>query len=526
MSLAYSQSMLRYSGSAEGGYRSWSAGDLQTGLRSSDGNEYLQNYRFKLSGTLFSPNFLVYSYGTRFSQSDRTFSYTDIRERSIDLYDIDTRFFQNRPVWFSVFTKRTRNDLNYSHYNERKYDNLSGTNIYVMVPELPRIQLGYQYNSTESDKAGNSYLHISTINLQRAGENSSVSAGFRDEQRKTNYQSGIARTQQFILNGKADLFERTTSIMTDIDYTQTNAFENGRFSVRLLRYMRETDRLMILYGYNSYQSPVSQSSSNSIEGDYKRVIDSDWTYVLRTTMFRHILRSGVASTIDNIKFASSGLEYLNIKSDSIDIFRNSGNVYIDVTQASTQMNRGLVRTNRTYEKKHKFSDLLNWSNRYSASVRYERLEDINRGFIENQFINQIQFLPYDPLLIQNQTTVKDMEGSTKDRSIESRGDIYLNVARHLQVQSGLIATQQWDPVFNQTYTWTNGFSYEFLRNLVWTGLSSKMYNRSNGSENTRLESGLDYRLRETKISARAEYRKEFGLENTTIYLNASRAFGN
>ncbi len=524
---SYAQSKAVFQGYAENGYRYWTLGNLGSGVSNYDGSEYIQNYKFGIKGYYLSSGFMTYYIGSQYRQSNKTISKTNSIERSYDLFDMNARFFQYRNIWFSVNAKRTMTEFVYKQYTDKSYDNLIGSNLYVMLPRLPRIQLGYQYNSAENNRYGTNGTHISTVQFSRNSENANVSAYFRDEQRKRVFEGGIARTQQFTLNGRSSLFDRTTSIDADIDYNNRDEFRTGRFSLRLIRNFRRADRLSVLYGYNSYEGYNANTSSNSVEADYKRELNQYYYYVVRTTLFRQNLRSTAMLNVESTKYLSNGLEYMKLTYDSVNTWRNSGNIFIEVNSATiASRDRFTLRGNRTFEKKHVFTDRLNWTNRYSADGLYNRLDSTNYYQIVNSLTNQINYRFWEPTLLQNQIVLMDAEGTAKLRYIEDRTTLSYFPYSSLRLESALITETRFDPQFNETVNWTNTMKYRIFRNLTWSIVTSHIYNRRYTSTNDRYESDLDYQLREIKLFLQFEKRIEYGQENTTVLLNASRTFGN
>ncbi|MDK9698582.1 MAG: hypothetical protein OEM52_00330 [bacterium] len=518
------QPRLAFQAELESGYRTTQ--NLNDPSSGSKGSEFLHNYGFGLRGYILSPNFISYRAGMRLHQSNRKYGDTWTITRTLDLIDLNTHVFQNRPLSFKFNYRRTQSDFTYGRQTDRKYDNFAGADILYQNPILPSIQLSYLYNSTESDKYGTAGSHISSIRLQRYTDLATVSAFFLDEQRRDLIGGRFARHQQIQLDGQANLFDRTTTLTSNFEYAgYNNNYRSTRFGTRVLSMPNPKNRVLAQYGFNTTQSIGSSTYSNVLQADYKRFFTPELTGTVRGSLFRQMQLTKTTEEEFVNRSVSAGSEYISVKLHNDKTMRTIANGFFDYDKSSTTDDRVVFRSVGAYQIQQRFTTKFAWSNMYTLSGRVSRTRQLNDYNVNHTFENQMSFTPIRVVLLQNMITLKDQEGRRFTRGFENRSNLALLFSHGFSVRTGLITNVTVQPDYRRVDYWTSNLGYEITRNLVWSAQSSYTLDRQVDVEFGKVESSLRYQLNELALSLQAEESISQDRKDLTLFVNASRKIG-
>lgn len=523
---ATAQLPYRIEGSIETGYQSWTASNLNIGYRNSDGTEWLQQHKIGVRGYYLSPNILSYYVGTNFKQSDKKNRNLNIRNRSYDIIDANGRILQNRNIWANTYLKRTWNEYTYGRFVNYSYDNLVGTNLFILLRQLPNIKLSYQFSNSEASQYRDLSTHVSSIQLTKNSRTSSVRAEFRDEQTQGRYAGGITRNQNFQLNGRWDVFDRRGVLNADVDYTGYNFFQMTRFNLRYLQNFRQRDRLLVMYGFNVYESQYSNTSSNLFELDYRRILTPLWMYVTHTTLFRQDVDALYLRGKPDYHYFSNGFEYTKTIAQNQDFKRYSGYGYVDIRDNRAIRERFSIRLNGMYEQRNTFPQWIWMMNRYSVTTRFdERDHQKTDTYVNLDYVNQVNYTPIDKLMFQNYFIAGDQEGAYVKTNLENRSEVQYRPSRALSLQSGLTYRYMFRPELDQSLYWTNTVQAMLWRNVQFSAQSFHNFLKQMDLYSDRVLLKGEYRLRETYLMGQWETRKELGRRFSILLFTATRTFG-
>jgi hypothetical protein len=352
-----------------------------------------------------------------------------------------------------------------------------------------------------------------------------VEGSFRDEQRTSPNSSTVDRYQEIKLKGMAKIWEETTTITGDINYTGRNTYKALRTSLRLLGQYRDRDRLFALYSFNNYQHRASSSFSNAFQADYRRFVSKPLSIVLNTNLQRTLNRSSNQLLIRESERVAGGVEYLSQGLDSLNTVRKSGNAYVNYQNSTTTGSAIGTNAMGFIEWRKQYSRTIQVLNSHSISFSYLRYADNTPYGVTNQTINNIIYRPVSSLGLQNRLTFSDIEGTHFERKLEERGDVTVWLGRRLSLNSGMIIDLVLQPEFREIIYWTNRVQWNARRNLRWITQSSLTYNRTFEVRNFWIESTLEYRIRKLQFEIRARDEIYQDRDTWSIFMSATRIIG-
>lgn len=515
----------RVQGVLESGYQRWNAEQITSGQSFGNGNQWMQRYQIGIRGYYLSPNVVSYYVGTKWLQTDNKAGQWSTRNRSYDIIDLNARFFQNRNIWANTYFKRTWNEYRYGRWVLSSYDNVVGTNVFLLVRQLPNMKFNYQFSNNQSPHQRDLSVHILSLQLTKNSETSSVRAEFRDEQHQGRYMAGLHRNQNFQLNGRWEVLNRSGTLNADVDYTDYHFFQMTRFYTRYVQNYRKNDRLQLLYSFHSYEGQTSNTSSNLFEVNYRYFLTPFWYLVTRDLWFRQNVRTDTDQKTPSYYQLTNGIEYLKTVGQFKDYTRFSGQFYLDLRKNRETERMNSIRSNGAVEHRQSLREHLLMMHRVSLSAKLDERDSQYEVYLISEYANQLNYTPLENVSFQNYLILTDQSGERVKRSVENRCELSYRLMFRTTLTSGLTYQYFFEPFQDQSLHATNALQSGILRNLMFTAQTIHTYYQRNDLYSDRYLVKLEYRLRELNAIGQWESREEQGKRYSIYQLTASRSFG-